>query len=97
MILGNTNLKTQTLEADEGTKIVFSSPMKWGELDIVYEKWVWDGITAESVIFLTEEVKAMSDRALELDVRDGPLVQADSQVTIKRGDKFTFVNFNFLI
>ncbi len=88
--------KFKDLTTDEGTKILFRSPMKWGGLDIIYEKWRWDGITAESIVFLTDDVNAMSDNTLELDVRDGPLVQADSQVTIKRGDKFTFVNFNFL-
>ena len=80
---------------DEDTKIIFSSPMKWGELDIVYEKWVWDGITAESMIFLTEDVSALDDAALEADVRSGSLIKTDSQITIKRTDKFTFVNFNF--
>ena len=80
---------------EKDTKILFSSPMKWGELDIVYEKWIWSGIAAESIIFLTEDVKEMDDNALEADVRDGPLVRKDSEVTLKRGDKFTFVNFNF--
>ena len=87
--------KFKDLPTDEGVKILFRSPMKWGELDIVYEKWRWDGIQAESIIFLSEDVTALDDGALEKDVRDGPLVNSDSQVTIKRLDKFTFVNFNF--
>jgi len=90
------NEKFKNIPLDEGTKITFSSPMKWGDLDIVYQKWSWDGITAESIIFLNEEVKAMDDEALEADMRDGPIVREDSQVTIKRGDEFTFVNFNFV-
>ena len=87
--------KFENIPVEEDTKILFSSPMKWGELDIVYEKWYWEGINAESVIFLTEDVKELSDEALEADVRDGPLVKSTSQVTIKRLDKYTFVNFNF--
>jgi len=90
------NDKFKDLSTDEGTKILFRSPMKWGELDIVYEKWNWEGITAESIIFLSDDVKEMDDEALEDDVRDGPIVREDSQVTIKRGEKFTFVNFNFV-
>jgi hypothetical protein len=89
------NDKFKNLPVEEDTKIIFSSPMRWGELDIVYEKWVWDGITAESIIFLTEDVSTLDDAALEADIRNGPLVKADSQITIKRTDKFTFVNFNF--
>ena len=90
------NEKFNNIPVEEDTKILMSSPMKWGELDIVYQKWKWEGITAESIIFLTEDIKEMDDEALEDDVRDGPIVREDSQVTIKRGEKFTFVNFNFV-
>jgi hypothetical protein len=88
--------KFKNIPIDEGIKILMSSPTKWGELDIVYQKWNWEGIRAESIIFLSEDVKEMDDEALEADMRDGPIVWEDSQVTIKRGDEFTFVNFNFV-
>jgi len=87
--------KFDNIPVEKGTKIIFSSPMMFGEFDIVYQKWSWDGITAESIIFLSDDVKEMDDEALEDDVRDGPLVREDSQVTISRGDEYTFVNFNF--
>ena len=87
--------KFENIPVEEDIKILMSSPMKWGELDIVYQKWYWEGITAESIIFLGDDVKEMDDEALEADVRDGPLVREDSHITIKRTDKFTFVNFNF--
>jgi len=90
------NDKFNDIPVETDTKLLFRSAMKWGELDIIYEKWNWEGITAESIIFLNEDVKEMSDEALEADVRDGPLVREDSQVTIKRGENFTFVNFNFV-
>ena len=89
------NEKFKDLSTDEGTKIIFRSSMKWKELDIVYEKWYWEGINAESVIFLSEDVKDMDNDDLEKEVRSSPLIDVDSQVTIKRGEKFTFVNFNF--
>ncbi len=89
------NEKFNNIPVEEDTKILMSSPMKWGELDIVYQKWSWEGITAESIIFLSDDVKEMDDEALEADVRSSPLINVDSQVTIKRLDEFTFVNFNF--
>ena len=90
------NEKFENIPLDEGTKIIFSSPMKWGELDIVYQKWNWEGIKAESIIFLNEDVKAIDDVALEADVRDGPIVKEGSQIIIKRLEEYTFVNFNFV-
>ena len=90
------NNKFKNIPMDKDTKILFSSPMKWGDLDIVYQKWNWEGIMAESIIFLNEDVKEMNDEALEAGVRDGPLVRKDSQITIRRLENFTFVNFNFV-
>ena len=87
--------KFKNIPVEKDTKIIMSSSMKWGELEIVYQKWSWEGITAESIIFLSEDVREMDDEALEDDVRDGPLVREDSKVTISRGDEYTFVNFNF--
>lgn len=89
------NEKFNDILVEKDTRILMSSPMKWGELDIVYQKWNWEGITAESVIFLSDDVKEMDDEALEAEVRSSPLVNVDSEVTITRGEKFTFVNFNF--
>ena len=89
------NEKFNDIPMDKDTKILFSSPMKWGDLDIVYQKWNWEGIIAESIIFLSDDVKEMDDEALEADVRASPLINVDSQVTLKRLDEFTFVNFNF--
>jgi hypothetical protein len=90
------NEKFKNIPVEEGTKILFSSPMKWGELDIVYQKWNWEGIAAESIIFSSEDVQEMDDEVLEADLRASPIVNEDSQMTIKRGDEFTFVNFNFV-
>ena len=90
------NNKFENIPVEEDTKILMSSPMRWGELDIVYQKWSWEGITAESIIFLNDDVKEMEDKALEDDMRDGSLVWKDSGITIARGEKFTFINFNFV-
>ena len=90
------NEKFNDIPMDKDTKILFSSPMKWGNLDIVYQKWNWEGILAESIIFLNEDVEDMDDEALESTVRVGPLVGKDSQITIRRLENFTFVNFNFV-
>ena len=87
--------KFKDLPFDEETTILFRSPMKLGAFDIVYEKWRWEGIEAESIIFLSEDVKRLDDAALEAEVRKSPLVEKDSKVTMKRGEKYTFVNFNF--
>jgi len=87
-----------TVPVEEDTHILFSLEAHLGETEVLYQKWVWDGITAESIIFVTEDIKQMSDKELEKEVRTSPLLKSDTKITISRSDSgFTFVNFNFEI
>jgi len=70
--------------------------MRCGDYDVLYQKWFWDGITAESFIFTNEDVAHLGDEEIEREVRFSPLVKSDSAVTIKRTEAgFVFVNLNF--
>ena len=89
-----TKFENVPVEAD--TKVLFQEEAKFGQYDILYQKWYWDGITAESIIFVSEDVAELTDDQLEEDVKTSPLVKTDSSVTISRSASgFTFVNFNF--
>jgi len=88
--------KFDTVPVEEDTQILASLKANLGEFEILYQKWFWDGITAESFIFLSEAVQQMSDKELEVEARTSPAIKADSEITIQRSDSgFTFVNFNF--
>ena len=89
------NEKFKNLTTDTDTQILFHQEMQFGDKDVVYEKWIWDGITAESIIFLNEDVISLDDAALEQEVKTSSIVNVNSSVTISRQDEFTFVNFNF--
>jgi len=76
-----TNLKHNTViakfadvSADPKTKILFRQVSKFGEVDVLDEKWVWDGIKAESLIFANSDIADKSLAALERKVRESPLV-----------------------
>ena len=83
------------VEAD--TIILYSqgATLGLGPYEILYQKWFWDGITAESIIFSDEDVAGLDDSEIEAEVRESPLVQADSSITLARSAGYTFVNFNF--
>ena len=88
--------KFDGVPTEKDTKILFRHQVKFGNYDVLYEKWTWDGITAESVIFDNNDVAELSDEEIKDDVKSSPLVQSDSDVTIKRSETgYTFVNFNF--
>jgi hypothetical protein len=81
---------------EEDTRIRGRTIITVGGREALYERWSWDGVLGETIVFVSQEVIALSDKELEEVVRQSPLVEADSQITIKRADSgFTFVNFNF--
>ncbi len=82
---------------DKDTKIQLQQEMKLGEYETLYQKWYWDGITAESIIFSGEDANKLDDQAITDLVRSSTLVKKNSSITIKRSDsEFIFVNFNFV-
>ena len=88
--------KFKNVPVDEDTRIQFRHEAKFGKYDILYERWSWEGISAESLIFVSDDVADLTDEELERELRKSPLVKKDSAVTIKRVDSgFTFANFNF--
>ena len=66
------------------------------DLDALHQRWTWEGISGENLVFVSEEVKGLGDQELRELVRDSGLVEDGSDITIKRNEHgSTFVNFNF--
>ena len=81
---------------DQETKILFQQLATLGEFEVLYQKWFWDGITAESIIFANQDVTGLGEEDIKNEVRSSPLVNKDSKITFNCSDSgFTFVNFNF--
>ncbi len=89
--------KFKDIPVEEDTRIITSVEAKIEDYDVVYQKWHWDGITAESVIFFNDDVADLTEEQIKHEVAlCTALVKEDSQLTFKKGDKYTFVNFNFI-
>ena len=56
--------KFSNVLVEDDTTILFSLECKLGERDILFQKWLWDGITAESFIFVSDDVADLTDAAL---------------------------------
>ena len=92
--------KFDNIPEQENTEIIFRAEVKFGDLDVVYEKWEWDGILAESIIFDEDDVSEMDDDEIISQVKDSPLFDGKiykGDPTIRRNSGFVFVNFNFII
>lgn len=76
----------ENVPADEDTTILFQQEATLGEYEVLYQKWYWDGITAESIIFANADVSNLDDKEIEQEVRSSPLVKQGSSLTLKRSN-----------
>lgn len=90
-----TNDKFKEIPVDKETKILLNANETLNDLDVLYQKWFWDGITAESFIFLNHDITAISEEETVKMVQNSPRMDNGSQTTYKKGALYTFVNFNF--
>ena len=88
--------KFDNVPVDADTKIMTQVETKLGQYEILYQKWTWDGIIAESIIFVSEDISKLNAHEIEQEVRSSPMVKKDSKITMSKTDSgFTLVNFNF--
>jgi len=86
-----------SLPVEVDTIVEYEQEATLGDYDVLYQKWQWDGVSAESLIFKSVDVANLSDEQLQTEVRASPLVKKESRLTVKRtGEGYSFVNFNFV-
>ena len=89
--------KFKNVPVEEDTTIIFSLEAQFGNYEILYQKWSWEGVTAESLIFDSRDVADLTDEELISEVKTSPRLKEESKVTLTRNDSgFVFVNFNFI-
>lgn len=91
--------KFEQIPADLDTQILLSSEMKFGEIDCLFQAWVWDSIQGNSLIFRAEDVKNQTDDELKNWIAsESEIVQTKSSMNVSRNPykhDFVFVNFDF--
>ena len=85
------------LSIDADTRLLFRRKIVCKGLPGVHEKWSWDGILGESLIFRLADTADLDDAALEALARQSGHVKARSSVTVSRKHSdYVFVNFNYV-
>lgn len=65
-------------------------------IDALHQHWNWDGIRAESLIFMSEDIAHLSPEALkDLLLKEGLMHLDQSMTTSTTCNGYTFINFNF--
>ncbi len=88
--------KFDAVPIEVDTQILFQLNAKLDDYDVLYQMWVWDGITAESFIFLSTDIATLTDEEVKTLAKSSPMIKEDSELTMSRNaEGYTFVNFNF--
>lgn len=89
--------KFEGVPVESDTTILYEQEAMLGDYEVLYQKWIWEGVEAESMIFVTEDIAEFNEREIEEIVRESPMVKQESKVTIKISESgYCFVNFNFV-
>lgn len=86
-------LLERPVESD--TKIIANAMLDFGDFKALYEKWVWDGVMASSVICLKEDVQDRSQQELIEFLFTTMKLPIDPQATYKVSGDYIFLNFGF--
>jgi hypothetical protein len=87
--------KFHEVPLDEETKVTFRHEITLGPYAALHEKWLWDGITAESIIFDKNDIIDHSAEEIVALVQRSGVCHEGTDITLKSESGFTFVNFNF--
>lgn len=93
--MGNLESKFANVPAGKETKILFQQEGTLGNYDVLFEIWSWDGIMANSFVFLNEDIAGLADEDLKALVKNYPLWEGKNDLKVTRASSgFTFVTFN---
>lgn len=91
------NSKFDTVPLEKDTNVLFELNANLDDYDVLYQMWSWDGITAESFIFLSLDTSHLTDDEVKILAKNSPMIKADSVLTmVRHADGYTFLNFNFI-
>jgi hypothetical protein len=88
------NDKFKAIPVEEDTRILQKKLMTVNGIDARFERWAWECVIGESLIFVTEEISNLSDEQLWQSIVNQLSIR-DMKHTIKRQIDYSFVNFNF--
>jgi hypothetical protein len=88
--------KFDAVPLDDDTSILAQNEVAVGGYGALHPVWKWEGIKAESIIFLTADVSSLYDDDLKQLLVSEAMVTPGSSVTVSHSDSgYTFLNFNF--
>jgi hypothetical protein len=81
---------------DSDTTIVSQHQVTVQGISALHQHWRWDGVCAQSLIFVAEDIAQLSPEELKTMLLKAGLLQLDQSITTSTTTNgYAFVNFNF--
>jgi len=83
------------LPVDKDTRIIKNSEIQINGIDVLNQKWNFDGIIGNSIIFKSPDVSNLSDTELLEFIKEHSEIKINGSVTFSDKNGYRFVNYNF--
>lgn len=81
---------------DPETEVHKSKQVEIDGYTALHQRWAWQGISGESLIFVHDDVAGLSNVRLKKLVQSSPFVKGEGPVMLQHsGEGYIFVNFNY--
>ena len=80
---------------DLDTQTIEESDITIKDIPALYQKWSFDGIKADTLIFHSRDVEKLSDAELLEFIKEHSDIKFNSSVTFSNSNGYRFVNYNF--
>ncbi len=85
--------KFKDVPVEKETKVISRKIIKLDTLEAQHEKWRWDGITAQSIVFAEADIKDQTEEQLIILIKANIELAENADITISR-DRNGFAFFN---
>ncbi len=83
------------LPVDKDTRIIKQSEIQIKNIDALDQKWSWDGIIGNSIIFKSPDVSNFTDTKLLEFIKENSEIKINGSVTFSDKNGYRFLNYNF--
>ncbi len=87
--------KFASVPHEDDTEIFSSEVIAFGDFEVLYESWAFEGVHGESISFTEDDAEGLRDEELQDLVEESPLYHGGNHPTVRREDGFVVVSFNF--
>ncbi|MFT7299147.1 MAG: hypothetical protein ACI9WO_001969 [Sphingobacteriales bacterium] len=87
--------KFKNIPTDEETQMLSAKEIKIAGYDALHQKWIWDDLNGETLVFSTPDIQALSEKELKDLILENHKIKSPKDMVVNTVEEgFTFVTVN---